>query len=152
MNHSTKSQEVKIYYVCRLQCRRTNLVPLLSISMASLNCHKGTNTEGEVTLIQAKWPPGIQLPGPPLTDGDTFVLEAGSFQPTWRAQVQLLVIRVLVCSPAWLRQLQQGESTCFYWTQNLMHFHCNVDTTAFLTFIAWRNQNDFKSWHCTFTC
>ena len=52
MNHSTRSQEIKIYYVCQLQCRRTNLVPSLSISMASPNCHKGMNTEGEGILIK----------------------------------------------------------------------------------------------------
>lgn len=46
-------------------------MPLLSISMASPNCHKGINAEGEAILIQVKWPPGIQLPRPSLTDGDT---------------------------------------------------------------------------------
>lgn len=71
MNHSTKSQEVKIYYVCWLQRRRTNLVPLLSISMASPKCHKEMNTEGEVILMQTEWPPWMQLPRPSLTDGDT---------------------------------------------------------------------------------
>lgn len=46
-------------------------MPLLSISMPSSNCHKGIYAETEAIVIQVLWPPGIQLPRPPLTDGDT---------------------------------------------------------------------------------
>lgn len=76
-----------------------------------------------------------------------FVLEAESGQITQRSQILLLVVPVLLCSWVRLHQLGQRQWSCFYWTHNLRHFHSKMDNAGVLTFIAWKSQNDFKSWH-----
>lgn len=151
MNHSTKSQEVKIYSVCRLQCRRTNLVPLLSISMVSPNCHKGMNTEGEVILIQVKWAPGIQLPRPSLTDGDTLSWRLNLFKQPKECKFCIgLYLHPPAAERVFISCSRENEAVLL--NTGLDAFSLQCRHLWVLAFVAWRNQSEFKSWHSTFTC
>lgn len=112
--------------------------------MASPNCHKGINAEGEVILIQVKWPPGIQLPRPSLTDGDTLSWRLNLYkQPREHKFCSRLYLCCSAAEPVLISYGRDNEAV--FTEQNLRHFHSNIDTAGFLTFIVWRSQNDFKS-------